>query len=123
MKVAKLKGLDSYYACQAYNKLVLGLKMLPAYYHEDYTTFVDRISKMPFEDQEKVLREAAIFVKLDPEEFMSMAKFTCDANGVPFDSSNVNNLTPDMIHEIIVAVSLEILKIPVRLIPEAQKKN
>lgn len=123
MKPLKLEGINSYFALQAYGKLMLGLKMLPMYMGEDYADFFKKVEAMPPADQEKVIREAVFLVDLHSEEVVNLARFCADANGVPFDDANMKKLPPDQIMEILVTVCLECAKIKPKLLTEAEKKN
>lgn len=123
MRVLELRGLKSLRALNAFHTLMLGLKMLPAYVGESYEDFYDRISKMPESDQEKLIREAALFVELNREDVEALITFCADPNGVPYSSENIKNLGPKEILECIVAVSREIAKIKIDLATEAEKKN
>lgn len=124
MEVLELRGTPAFFAMQAFHKLMLGLKMLPAYFDKTYAVFYAELDALPSEDQEKYIREAAVFVRLEPEEIADLAQFVCDPNGVPYGPKNMKNLTPTEIHEIVVAVSLEIAKAhKVRILSEEQKKK
>jgi hypothetical protein len=124
MKVLELKGMPAFYATQAYHKLMLGLKMLPAYYAETYEHFFTRMDALPEKDQEVYVREAALLVKLDREEVLDLVQFVADSNGVPYGPENIKSLAPEQLHEIIVAVSMEIARSHrVRLLSEDEKKN
>ncbi len=123
IKVLELRGYKSLKALQAFHTLLLGLKMLPAYMGETYEDFYDRVSKMPASDQEKLVREAALFVELTKEELDSLVAFSADRNGVPYSAENMKNLGPKELHEIVVAVCMEISKIKIDLVSESQKKN
>lgn len=123
-KILELRGLESLYAAQAVHKLMYGIKMLPSYISESYEDFYARLDKMPPKDQESILREASVFVKLDPDETMDLLRFCADANGIPFGKQNIKNLRPEEIHEMLVAVSLQVLKDhKIRLVSETEKKN
>jgi hypothetical protein len=124
VKVLPLKDIDSLYAVQSVHKLMLGLKMLPSYIGESYEAFYSRLDLMPSEDQETMLREAATFVKLDPDEMMDLLKFCSDANGVPYTRENCKSLKPTDIHEIIVAVGMEVMRAhKIKLLSDKEKKN
>ncbi len=123
MKVLELKGFRSLRALNAFNTLMLGLKMLPAYMGEQYEEFFERVSLMTEEDQEKLIREASVFVELQKEEVEALLSFCTDANGVPYSAENMKNLGPKDIHEGIVAVCKEIAKIKIDLIGKAEKKK
>lgn len=123
MKVLELRGHKSLRALNAFHTLMLGLKMLPAYVGESYEEFYSRVSEMPPSDQEKLIREAALFVELQKEEIEAIACFCTDRNGVPFSPENIKNLSPKEIVEMIVAVSMEIAKIKIDLVSDAEKKN
>lgn len=123
MKVLELRGYKSLRALNVFHTLMLGLKMLPAYLGETYEEFFDRISKMDASAQEKMIREAALFVELQKEEVEAIISFCSDANGVPYSAENLKNLGPKDLHEIIVAVCMQIAKIKVDLVSEGEKKN
>ncbi len=97
--------------------------MLPAYRGEQYEEFYKKIDDMSPEDQEKILREAVLFVELQKEEVEAIVCFATDANNVPFETANLAKLPAKEIHEIIVAVCLEIAKIKITLVSEDEKKN
>lgn len=122
-KVLPLTGYKSYRALQAYNALMLGLKMLPSYMGESYEDFFARIEKMPPEDQVKMIKEAALFVNLEKEEVDSIICFCADKNGVPFGPENMKSLGPDEIWGMIVAVATEISKIKIDFVTDSEKKN
>lgn len=123
MKVLELKGYKSLRALNAFNTLMLGLKMLPAYMGEDYEPFLDRIHKMTPEDQKKMIREAAMFVELQKEEVEAIICFCADKNGVPYTSENLKSLGPNQLIDIIVNVCFEIAQIKIDFVTDAEKKN
>lgn len=123
MKVLELKGYKSLRAFNAFHALVLGLKMLPAYMSETYEDFFNRLQIMPPCDQEKFIREAALFVKLEEEEVQALISFCADPNGVPFGPENLKSLKPETLVDIIVAVSMEICKIKIDFVSDSEKKN
>jgi hypothetical protein len=55
-------------ALNAFHTLLLGLKMLPAYALEAYDEFYEGFAVKTDAEKEKFLREAVIFVPLQPEE-------------------------------------------------------
>lgn len=123
MKTLELKGIRSLRALNAFNTLMLGLKMLPLYRAESYEEFLGRVEEMPTADQERLIREAVVFVPLEPEEIEAMLGFCCDPNGVPISAENVKNLGPRELHEGIVAVCMQIAKIKIDLVTDREKKN
>lgn len=123
VKVLPLKGYKSLKALNAFHALMLGLKMLPSYMAETYEDFFAKVSLMPEESQVKLLKEAALFVELQQDEVAALISFAADANGVPYSPENMKNLSPDQFIEIIVAVCLEMSKIKIDFITEAEKKN
>lgn len=123
MKVRELKGYNSYRAFQAFHALMLGLKMLPSYVGESYEEFYSRVRDFSLADQEKLIREAAVFVTLDKDEVEALLVFAEDANGVAYNAQNLNNLTPEQFLDVIVSVCLEIAKIKVNFVTESEKKN
>ena len=124
MIVSELRGIQSFYAVQSVHTLMLGLKMLPSYLGESYEEFFARIDEMPEADQANMIREAALFVKLSPEEILDLCQFCSDANGVPYSKANMKSLRPEEIHEMIVAVGMQVMRDhKIKLITEAEKKN
>ncbi len=123
MKVLELKGYKSLRALNAFHALMLGLKMLPMYQHESYEEFYAKVEMMPEADQEKLVREAALFVEIQLEEMEALLSFACDPNGVPYTKENLNNLTPDQLIDVVVAVCMKIAKIKVQLVTDDEKKN
>ncbi len=123
MRVLELRGYKSLRALNAFHALMLGLKMLPAYMGESYEDFYARISEMPEADQEKMIREAALFVELQKDELEALVSFGADSNGIPFTAENVKNLGPKDLVELVVAVCVEISRIRIGIVSEAEKKN
>ncbi len=123
IKVLELKGLKSLRALNAFNVLLLGLKMLPAYMGESYEDFLARVQAMPEKDQRMLLKEAALFVELEKDEVEALMGFVVDGNGVPFGPENIKNLGPDKLVEAIVEVCFQISKIKIDLVTENEKKN
>jgi len=121
--VLELKGYKSLKALNAFNALLLGIKMLPSYIHETYEEFYARISALPDEGKEKILRESAMFIELQKDEVEALICFCTDANGVPYGPENLKNLNPKEILDIIVAVCMEISKFKIDLVSEDKKKK
>jgi hypothetical protein len=122
-EVRELKGYKALRALNGFNALLLGLKMLPSYQAESYEDFFDKVQAMPEDAQEKILREACLFVQLQPDEIEAMVSFCSDANGVPYCAENIKNLSPSDFVEVIVAVSMTIAKMNVGLVSESEKKK
>ena len=122
-KVLELRGYKSLRALNAFNALLLGLKMVPAYMSESYEDFLNRISAMPEADQIKMLREAALFVELQKEEVEAIVGFCTDKNGVPYEAANLKSLDPKELVEIIVAVCAEIAKMKIDFVTPNEKKK
>lgn len=123
MRVLELKGYKSLRALNAFNALMLGLKMLPQYMSQDYESFLEKIQAMTPDDQRKMIKEAALFVELGKEEVEALVCFCADKNGVPYSPENIKNLKPDQLIEIIVEVCFEIAKIRIDFVTETEKKN
>lgn len=121
--VLPLKGYKSLRALNAFHALLLGLKMLPAHIGESYESFHASFKEKDDAQKETMIREAAVFVKLEEDEIEALISFCCDKNGVPYGPMNLKNLTAGELHEIIVAVCMEIGRIRIDLVTEAEKKN
>jgi hypothetical protein len=61
----------------AFHTLMLGLKMLPSYMGESYEEFFAACDMLEA-DQEKLVREAALFVELQKEEVAAIVCFCAD---------------------------------------------
>lgn len=123
MKVSEIKGYQSLRAFQAYNALLLGLKMLPSYLTESYESFYTRLNEMSPADQEKMIREAAFFVELRKEEVEALVCFCRDKNGIQYSPINIGNLGPNELIDAIVSVCVEISKFKIDLVSEDEKKK
>lgn len=123
LRVLELKGYKSLRALNAYHALMLGLKMLPQYMGETYEEFYARVEKMSKADQQKMIREAALFVNLEKEEVEALVCFCTDKNGIPYQAANLDNLKPDELHEVIVAVCTAISEIKIDFVSSNEKKN
>jgi len=97
--------------------------MLPSYQSESYEDFYARLDELDLAAQETILREAAFFVELQKDELEAIMSFCTDANGVPYDASNIANLSPGQFIDYIVAVCMEFAKMKVSLVTEARKKK
>lgn len=121
--VLPLKGYKSLRALNVFHTLLLGMKMLPVYFNESYESFYESFKTKTDEEKEKLIREAILFVQLGQDEVEAVVAFVTDKNGIPFSSANIKNLGMDEIHEIIVAVCMEIGKIKIDILLENEKKN
>lgn len=123
MKILPLKGYKSLRALNAFSALLLGLKMIPAYAHISYEEFYSDFQDMEELKKEKLLKEAVLFVELQRSEVESLISFVADPNGVPYGANNVSNLGAEELLQAIVDVCMEIGKIKIDLITEAEKKK
>lgn len=123
IKTTPLKGIKSLKALNAFSTLILGVKMLPAYQAETYEAFLRVVHLMPREDRYKVIKEAALFVELDPSELEAVLSFCVDPNGVPYGPANIKNLGPDEMVEMIVEVMLNIADLKIDLVSDDEKKK
>lgn len=123
MKILELKGYKSLKALNAFHMLLLGLKMLPAYLHLTYDEFHEQFKEMSSATKEKYIREASLLVQIEQSEVEALISFAADANGIPYNATNLKNLGPKEIHEIIVAVCMEIGSIDIELLSEEEKKS
>jgi len=119
----EIEGYKSMRALNAFNTLLLGVRMLPMYAAEPYETFYERVKEMPVNDQQTLVREAAMFVELNEEEVQALVSFAADANGAAFGPAQLKSMKPAQILEIIVAVCMEIAKMKIDLVSDREKKN
>lgn len=123
MKVLTLKGYKSLKALNAFNALLLGLKMLPIHLQTDYVTFFESFKEKSEAEKESLLRQAVAFVNLNDDEIEALISFATDKNDVPYGKHNVGNLGVAELHNTIVAVCMEIGRIKIDLVTEDEKKN
>lgn len=123
VKLLPLKGTKALRTINVLSKLILGLKMQPAFLMVDLHEFYESFRTMTEVEKEKKLRLAIAFVDLTPEEVETMISFACDSNGIPYGPSNQGNLKPQELFEIILAVCLEIARIDIDLLKPQEKKN
>lgn len=123
MTVLPLKGYKSLRALNAFHTLLLGMKMLPAYGLYSYEEFFKLFEEKNETQRETMLREAAVFVRLEPDEVEALVGFTADKNGVPYQAANVKNLGAGELHEIIVKVCMQIGRIKIDLVTPEEKKS
>lgn len=123
IKVLPLKGYKALKALNAFNVLLLGLKMLPAYITEDYVSFFEKFKEKTDAEKETFLREAVAFVTLAQDEIEALVSFATDKNGIPYSKENLKNILVDELYEIIVAVGMEIGRIKIDLVSEDEKKK
>lgn len=122
-QVLPLKGYKSLRALNAFNALVLGLKMIPEYMATPYEDFLNRLSAMSEADQKQMLKKAALFVELQKEEVEAIVCFCTDKNGVPYEAANLKNLSPEELIEVIVEVCGEIAKMKIDFVTPNEKKK
>lgn len=122
-RVLPLEGYKSLRALNGFSALLLGLKMLPAYIMEPFDAFYEGFKEKTEAEREKLLREAVLFVQLGQDEVEAIVSFAADKNGVSYSPINMKKLPPKDLHEIIVAVCMEIGRIKIELISEEEKKN
>ena len=123
MKVLPLKGYKSLKALNAFNALLLGLKMLPIHLEKDYVSFFESFKEKSEAEKESSLRQAVAFVSLNDDEIDALVSFATDKNGVPYGKHNVSNLGVAELHDTIVAVCMELGRIKIDLVSEDEKKN
>jgi hypothetical protein len=122
-KLEPIKGLDSIPVLNVYQSIIIGLKMMPMYQSEKDEDFLERIHEMSEKDREKIFREGAQIVPLETDEIRKLLKFYKDKNGVPLSRENIGALTPFEIIEMIVTVCLEISRMKIDFVTEAEKKT
>jgi len=123
MKMRELSGVESLGPFNIFYMLMFGLNQLPPYNGEKFSDFMSRVQEMPPADQENIIRLAAVLIHLEPEEVGLCVRFFEDAKGVPYDRTNVRNLSPSELFEMIVTATKACAAIPINLITQDEKKN
>lgn len=122
-KVLPLTGHKSLKALNAFSSLLLGIKMLPVYSLISYEAFYESFKTKSEAEKESIFRQAIAFVELTEDEINATLSFCTDANGVPYSKENIKNLKFNELHEHLVAVCMEISKIDIDLVSDAEKKR
>ncbi len=121
--VPELRGYKGYRALTAFHKLLYGVKMLPSYINVSYEDFYNALEAKSIDDQEKILRLSPLFVDLTLEELEPLVSCVNDPNGVPYGPSQLRDLNPKEIHEMIVAVCKKVAEIKIDLVTKTEKKK
>lgn len=123
-KCLPLLGIKSLRALNAFQALMIGLKMMPAYQHLTVEEFLALLDAMEREDQLKVIVQGAKMVALDPEEVKALVCFCTDKNGIPYTEANLKTLGPGELVEVIATVCMEVIQnCHVDLVTKEEKKN
>lgn len=122
-KVLPLKGYNAIKAFWAFQHLLLGLKMLPIYINQNVDVFFDNFKDMEEGEKETFIRQAVAWVPLEKDEIEAIICFVEDNNGIAYGAANLKNLAPDELHEIIVAVGVELSRFKVNIVSESEKKK
>lgn len=123
MEVLPLVGPRSLTALNAFGALILGMMMLPVYRMKSFEEMASMFEEKTEEEREAMLRVAVVFVQLAAPELEAIVSFVADKNGIPYRSENVKNLKVDELHEIVVAVMMQIGRIKIHLVSPEEKKN
>ena len=122
-EVSSLVGVKSLRALNVFSALLLGLKMLPLYAEISFQTFYEEFRDKSEGELETYLRQAVAFVELGQDEIIAVASFCKDKNGVAYSAVNIANAQMKELHEIIVAVSMEVGRMKPELTSEEEKKK
>lgn len=123
MKVSELKGYKSMGALNAFNALLLGLKMLPMHALTPYEKFHEDFKEMDEAEKESMIRQAIAFVQLEQSEIEALITFCSDKNKVPYNSASLKSMDLKTIHEVITAVCMEVGRIKIDLLSAEEKKK
>lgn len=124
LRVRELEGAESYAAFVAFHNLLMGVKMTPMYMTLDYQEFFEAVHAMDAKEKEKVIRQAAMLVRLDTNDELLPILFMCeDKNGVRLSRESIKKMSLKDIFEAVVKVCLEIGEIQITMVTESEKKN
>lgn len=123
-KCLPLIGIRSLRCLNAFQALMIGMKMTPAYQHLSVEEFLAIVDVMDKEGQVAVFTAAAKLVALDPEEVKAIVCFCTDKNGIPYTEANLKTLGPAELVEVIVTVCMEVVQnCHIDLVTKEEKKN
>lgn len=123
MKVRPILGYNCYRAYQVYRDIILASYIFwnanKIYLSDDenkpesYKDFLLRFEKSTEEEKREIIKLGAETFNLSIEEICFLIGLVEDANGVPYSKSNIDNLKPNEIIDIIIEVCLEISRVTV----------
>ena len=118
MKVRPILGYNCYRAYQVYRDIILASYIFwnanKIYLSDDenkpesYKDFLLRFEKSTEEEKREIIKLGAETFNLSIEEICFLIGLVEDANGVPYSKSNIDNLKPNEIIDIILEVCFEI---------------
>lgn len=123
MDILPVQGYKSLRALNAFNMLLMGLKMLPGYMHMTYPVFFETFKEKTDEEKLQLVKQAVLFVELGKDEVEALLSFTKDSNGIAMSAINIGSLKPDEIVERLVAVCMHMGSFKIDLLTEAEKKK
>ena len=123
MKVRPILGYNCYRAYQVYRDIILASYIFwnanKIYLSDDenkpesYKDFLLRFEKSTEEEKREIIKLGAETFNLSIEEICFLIGLVEDANGVTYSKSNIDNLKPNEIIDIIIEVCLEISRVTV----------
>lgn len=122
-KVDPLVGYKSLRALNAFHMIMMGLKMIPIYAYIPYEEFFAMFEEKTELEKENFLREGLSIIELKDDEIDALVGFCRDDNGIPYGKTNIKNMTLKDIYDCCLSVMIEISKIDITFITEAEKKN
>lgn len=123
MKIKPILGYNCYRAYQVYRDIILASYIFwsanKIYLSDDenkpesYKDFLLRFERSTEEERREIIKLGAETFNLSMEEICFLIGLVEDANGVPYSKSNIDNLKPNEIIDIIIEVCLEISRVTV----------
>ncbi len=124
MEIKELKDFEALDVYSLFWRLAIAVHEHPRYRDVPWEKFYAQVQDEFTDDQKKILIIESIMIgALTREELESCVSFTKDKNGVTYNRSNIKNLNPAELIEIVSEVLLEVSKIRVKLVNESEKKN
>lgn len=123
MKLLPLIGPKALQAFSAFGRLLVGLKMTPAYQLVSVEDFFESFHGKTDAEKETAVRLAVALVDLYSDEIEKLTCFATDRNGVPITETNLKKMPLKEIFEAVVGVCMEIGRIKIDLVTPEEKKS
>lgn len=123
VQVKELRGYRSVLAYNAFYALLMGLAVEQAHFGQEAEVTFAKFEALPDEQKEEQLKHALKLVNLSKDDMLNLLAFAVDANGIPYDQKNMEQMEPQKIFEGLLAVCMAFAKIKPFFFDENVKKN
>lgn len=122
-KVTDLIGLKGWNAYSVFQRLMIGVKMLPFYDQMSYEEFYNYLDELPPQEQLKYIKQALLLVKMEGSEVLTLIECCSDPNGIAYGEAHLKSMPLDKMFDLMVEACVELSKIKINFISEDEKKK